>query len=181
MLTCEIVIAAALIAAPKDAVVPDGAWLHAIRPALCAVAVNAELLDPREQAFLLTADVSGDLEMLRTRHETIAPMPHLYECDRFQPRTQINDLLAVNRSYRNSLLERLSIDAIHADVIRDAILETDQLYRVWDTLRDARCDYYYTTVRRQALGLLRESIGQESFYLGRMPPHVPVWHIPLEK
>jgi hypothetical protein len=46
-------------------------------------------------------------------------------------------------------------------------------------LRDARCDYYYVAYRRQALQQLREAIGPQAFYSGRMPPHVPLWRIAI--
>jgi hypothetical protein len=56
-----------------------------------------------------------------------------------------------------------------------ALQETDRLYQVWDAVRDARCDYYYVTVRRQALKRLRELIGDEAYYSASFPPCVPFW------
>jgi hypothetical protein len=53
--------------------------------------------------------------------------------------------------------------------------EADRLYQVWDTVRDARCDYYYVTVRRQALKRLRDMLGSDAYYSGVLPPHVPLW------
>ncbi len=177
MFTCEIVLAAALLVGPKDVPV-DANWIEVLRPTILTLAVNSEILDPRERAFLLTQDPVGDLAMLQGRNEDFKGLPYLGECSRYPDRKLINDFLALNRSYRNDLNKRLEIDLIHADVIRDAIVDTDQLYQVWDTVRDAQCDYYYVTVRRQALGLLRELIGAEAFYSGRMPPSIPVWHLP---
>ena len=43
------------------------------------------------------------------------------------------------------------------------------------TVRDARSEYYYVTVRRQALVLLRHLAGNHAFYSGQLPPHVPIW------
>ena len=59
--------------------------------------------------------------------------------------------------------------------VRAILQETDQLYQIWDTVRDARCEYYYVTVRRQALKRLREALGDEAYFSGRLPPHVPLW------
>ena len=70
------------------------------------------------------------------------------------------------------------MDLVHGDELRIALNETDHLYQVWDSVRDARCNYYYVTVRRQALKTLREMIGTEAFYRGELPPHVPVWRFP---
>jgi hypothetical protein len=53
--------------------------------------------------------------------------------------------------------------------------ETEHLYQVWDTVRDARCDYYYVTVRRQALKKLRKMLGVDDYYFGKLPPPVPLW------
>ena len=175
MFTCEIVLAAALLTAPKDAPTPV-AWIEILRPTILTLALDSEILDPRERVFL--QDPTGDLEMLRGRNEEFLSYPQLGECNRYPPRKTLNDFLALNRSFRNDLNARLAIDLIHADVIREAIVETDQLYQVWDTVRDAQCEYYYVTVRRQALKLLRDLIGAEAFYTGYLPPSIPVWHLP---
>ena len=183
MFTCEIVLAAALLTAPKDLPVPpnQAGWIDALRPALVTLAIDAEILDPREKAFILTQDPIGDLAMLQGRGEDLSRVPRLAECQRFPERKMINDFLGLNRSYRNDLSARLAIDLVHSEELRTAISETDQLYQAWDTVRDARCDYYYVTVRRQALGLLRDIIGAEAFYNGNMPPNVPVWHFPRSR
>lgn len=180
MLTCEFVLAAVLITAPKDIQLPpnQAEWVESMRPAVVALAIDAEILDPRERTFLLSQDVLGDLAMLQSRNEDLLRAPLLGECARFPDRKLINDFLAVNRSYRNDLNARLGVDLVHMEELRTAIIETDRLYQAWDTIRDARCDYYYVTVRRQSLQLLRDLIGAEAFYSGQMPPNVPVWHFP---
>ena len=60
-------------------------------------------------------------------------------------------------------------------VIGEALAETDRLYKVWDAVRDARCDFYYVTVRRQALKRLREALGDAAYAATDLPPHVPAW------
>jgi hypothetical protein len=87
-------------------------------------------------------------------------------------------MLDFNRDYRNDLTKRLAMDRLNGDALQAAILETDQLHKVWQTLLDARCDYYHTTVRRQSLMQLRDLVGPEAFYSGQLPPHVPVWRFP---
>ena len=42
-------------------------------------------------------------------------------------------------------------------------------------MRDARCEYYYITVRRQALKRLRTMIGAEAYDAAELPPYVPLW------
>jgi hypothetical protein len=67
---------------------------------------------------------------------------------------------------------------MHADELRTIVAETDWLYRIYDALRDARCEYFYVTYRRQALAQLRDLVGMEAYYSGQLPPHVPLWRIP---
>ncbi|MBN9119836.1 MAG: hypothetical protein J0I06_11865 [Planctomycetes bacterium] len=50
-----------------------------------------------------------------------------------------------------------------------------RLYRQWDAVRDAQCDFYYVTVRRAALKKLRDEIGEDEFSTGHMPHYVPDW------
>jgi len=180
MLTCEILVAAVLLTSPKEPALSadHNGWLEALRPALLTLAMDAEVLDPREKGFVLGHDVAGDLAMLQGRFQELARAPQVGEGQRFPDRKVINESLALNRAYRNQLSARLAIDLVYSEELRAAIADTDQLYQIWDTVRDARCEYYYVTVRRQALQLLRDLIGAEAFNSGQMPPHVPVWHFP---
>jgi hypothetical protein len=55
------------------------------------------------------------------------------------------------------------------------------VYRVWDHLRDARCEYYYVTVRRAALEKLRADLGDADFVAGVMPePVLLSWFTPVD-
>ncbi len=165
----DIILTAVLLSSPSSQC--EAAWVTVLRPSVLAVAINAELIDPRERDHV-------DIDLIRSRQDELANAPIILEGQRFPDRKLINELLALNRSCRNYLTARMEIDSIHIEELRDAICETDQLYNVWDNLRDAQCDYYYVSVRRQALRTLRTLIGDEAFYTGQMPPHVPVWHFP---
>ena len=70
---------------------------------------------------------------------------------------------------------RQVMEADRADTIREAVRETDRLYAVWDAVRDSRCEFYYVTVRRQALKKLQEMVGPEAYAAGDLPPYVPEW------
>jgi hypothetical protein len=94
---------------------------------------------------------------------------------RFPDRGLINELLSFNRAYRQHLDSRQALDLTCWWELHEALQEADRLYQIWDTVRDARCDYYYVTVRRQALKKLREAVGPQAYYAGCLPPHVPVW------
>src|SRR5262249_38762752 len=109
------------------------------------------------------------------RHRDLADAPALHDGLRFPDPETVNQLLSFNRAYRQHLSVRQPVELIRWGELRTALLETDQLHQLWDTVRDARCDYYYVTVRRQALKTLRTMLGDEAYYFGRLPPPVPVW------
>ena len=180
MFSCECVLAAVLLTSPTEMPLAphQAAWVETVRPVVLTLAIDAQILDPREKGFVLSSDMIADLTMLQGRYRDLASAPYLDEGQRFPDRKLINDLLAMNRAFRNQLSSRLSVDLVHAEELRSAIIQTDQLYQVWDTVRDGRCDYYYVTVRRQAFALLRDLVGPESFYNGQLPPHLPVWLFP---
>jgi hypothetical protein len=182
MFAYEYVMAAALLTAPEGCLprsqVPP--LYDALRPALQELAIRWEIMDPREKRYVMarSEDFHGDLKLLRRRYRRLVEAPRLAECLRFPDRATVNELLAFNRTYRQYLTARQPVDLVHAEELREALNETDQLYQIWDAVRDARCNYYYVTVRRQALKQLRCLLGAQAFYGSRLPPHVPVWRFP---
>jgi len=175
----EYLLAVALLTGAPDAPEAVGApELYAkVRPVLQQVAIQWEILDPREVRYVLVHDEDffNDLNLLRRRYQELAGAPALNDCWRFPDRNTINELLSLNRNYRQRMDLRQPLELSRSGELRAAVQETDQLYQVWDTLRDARCEYYYVTVRRQALKKLRESIGDERYFTGTLPPCVPLW------
>lgn len=143
-----------------------------LRALIAEACVGAELLDPREVRYVLVRpeDIDSDLAMLHRRLANLQGAPYSAEAERFPERTVVNDFLAFNRSYRLHILTGLGTQAEG-----EALREIDQLYDIWDTVRDARCEYYYVTVRRQALLRLRDLVGAEAFATGQLPPYVPLW------
>jgi hypothetical protein len=183
MSTFTYLFAFALMATPPEKLdLPEAARLHQpLAPVMRAMVLHWELLDAREVGYVLAQadDFAENLKLLQGRFQELAAAPALAECIRFPSRDMAGDLLAFNRSYRDSLTSRLALDMIHAEELRAALAEADQLYRIWELVRDARCEYYYITYRRQALQQLRDLVGAEAFYSGQLPPHVPLWRIPV--
>jgi hypothetical protein len=169
----------AMLTAPVDAPMPAGAGerLDRLRPKLQKLAVRWEILDPREVRYILARpdDFVSDLNLVRRRYQALADAPALSDCQRFPDRDAVNELLSFNRAYRQHLGLRQPMELSRWWELRTALQETDHLYQVWDNVRDARCEYYYVTVRRQALKKLREMIGEDAYYNGQMPPSVPIW------
>jgi hypothetical protein len=141
------------------------------------VALFWELLDPREADYFLAkpADFDQDLQLLRRRYRDLADAPLASDALRFPGREAACELLTFNRAYYQALKERREALGTAAGELDRAIEEVEQLYRLWDLVRDARSECYYVSVRRQALLALRQALGPEDYYRGAMPPHVPVW------
>ncbi|HEX5269656.1 MAG TPA: hypothetical protein VFW33_04170 [Gemmataceae bacterium] len=178
MFTFDYLLAAALLAAPADRDLALSPELFAtVGPAAQQLALKWEILDPREVRYVLARpeDFAADLKLLQRRYHELANAPPVADCLRFPDRATVSDLLAFNRAYRQQMDARQAVELVHWWEYREAVQEADKLYQVWDNVRDARCDYYYVTVRRHALQKLREAIGPEAYYAGCLPPHVPVW------
>ncbi len=171
--------AAALLAQSPDLAVPapGAATFESLRQPLQTVAADWEVLDPREARYVLARieDFPSDLSLLRRRQRELADAPPVRDADRFPDRAVINDLLTFNRSYRQHLDDGQALETSRWWEARTALQETDHLYYIWDTARDARCEYYYVTVRRQALKRLRDMVGEDAYSAARLPPHVPLW------
>ncbi|HEX4609561.1 MAG TPA: hypothetical protein VH092_15285 [Urbifossiella sp.] len=179
MAAYDLILATALLAAPPGT--PEGSptpdrW-PAIQEALHKTAIQLEILDERETRYVLARaeDYETDLDLLRRRYQELRDAPRLSDADRFPARDAVNQMIQFNRTYRHFLEGRQTWEADRADVIGVALAETDRLYKVWDAVRDARCEFYYVTVRRQALKRLRESVGETAYGAVELPPHVPAW------
>jgi hypothetical protein len=182
MIPLDYILAVALLTAPPE--LTEGSELQATpevygaaRSALQELAVQWEVLDPREVRYVLARpeDFASDLKLLRRRYQELVDAPPLHDCHRFPDRGTVSDLLSFNRAYRQHLDNRQTVELVRFWELREALQEADRLYQIWDTVRDARCDYYYVTVRRQALKRLRDMVGSEAYYTSNLPPHVPVW------
>jgi hypothetical protein len=185
MFQLDSILALALLMAPADAT-QDAKKLEAYqwtRPALQALAVQLEILDLREVRYILarSEDFVSDLNLLQRRYKELAQAPPLGDSLRFPDRESVNEMLSFNRAYRQHIDVRQSVDRAHWWEHQATLQETEQLYQIWDTVRDARCEYYYVTVRRQALKRLKELLGDADYYSGQLPPYVPVWRFRVMK
>lgn len=155
---------------------PEARWAS-LREAIHQVAVEWEILDPRETRYVMTRpeDFSCDLNMLRRRYQELADAPRVADGYRFPDRNTVNELVRFNRAFRKHLDNRQQLETDRAETLRAVMWETDRLYQVWDAVRDARCEFYYVTVRRNALKKLKEMLGEEDYRAGQLPPNVPTW------
>jgi hypothetical protein len=179
MTGADLILAAILLTTPPGTPepCPPAARFPALRDAVHHLAVEWEILDPRETRYVLARpeDFCVDLNMLRRRYRELSDAPRVSDSFRFPERPAVNELVRFNRAFRKHIDQRQQLETDRADTLRTVIHETDRLYAVWDAVRDARCEFYYITVRRQALKKLKDLLGEDSYAAGRLPPNVPTW------
>lgn len=179
MIPLDTLLAVALLTSPTEAHLNPGSLQHlaSTRQSVQTLAIEWEVLDPREVKFVLSRceDFEGDVKLLHRRWHDLAGAPTLADSMRFPDRAMVNDLLSFNRGYRQLIDQRQTLDPALWWELQEILGEVDRLYQVYDLVRDARCEYYYVTVRRQALKKLREQLGVPAYNDGALPPHVPLW------
>jgi hypothetical protein len=179
MFTSDYLLAVFLLTSPPGSAESGihPALFEYLRQPLQEIAIQCEILDSRETRYVLAKpeDFLVDLNLLRRRYHDLSGAPPASDGYRFPDRGTINELLTFNRAYRRQIDNRQPLELVNWWELRLALQETDRLYQIWDTVRDARCECYYITVRRQALKRLLELVGEEAYDSGNLPPCVPLW------
>jgi hypothetical protein len=149
----------------------------ALRESVHKIAIDMEILDNRETSYIFAkrSDFDADLNLLRRRYQDFKDAPRLEESNRLPERKIVNDLVQFNRAYRKCLAEKHELEQDRGEIYETVMIETDRLYKVWDAVRDARCEFYYVTVRRQALIRLKDMLGDDDYAKTNLPPNVPTW------
>jgi hypothetical protein len=179
MIMNELMLATMLLNTPPgipETPPPIERW-PAIKQAIQTVAFEAEILDKSEKNYILAElrDFTLDLDILRKRVVELSDAPRAIDANRFPDRRVSGELIQFNRAFRQNLVKRRAANTHLYDEYNDAISETDRLYHIWDAIRDARCDYYHVTVRRQSLKKLKQLLGDEDYFQAKLPPNVPTW------
>ena len=156
---------------------PVAAKWPAVQMAVQQLAIEWEILDPRETRYILAKpeEFGIDVNLLRRRYQELKDVPRLTDSERLPDRHAAGDLIQFNRAFRKTLDTRSKLETDRADDWLEVIRETDRLYAVWDAVRDAKCDFYYVTVRRHAMRKLKDLIGDEAWETASLPPGVPTW------
>lgn len=144
-----------------------------------AVALSMEWIDPREKRYVLahSCDFEPDVQLLRRRAMEMGNAPPITDAWAFPSRELACHQLGLNREYHRKLTQQR--DAVGDYPGLDELLtETDRRYKIWDAVRDAQSEFYYLTVRRSALALLRQMLGDGSYHQAELPPPVPGWLSP---
>ncbi len=179
MTPSDLLLAAMLLSAPfgTPEQQPSAERWPSIQNALHEKAIEWELLDPREIRYVLAKieDFQEDLDFIRKRRAELLEAPLIGASNQLPDRRVVNDYIQFNRAYKKHLETRMLWEADRAHMIREALTENERLYKIWDSIREAKSDFHYITVRRQALKKLRESMGTEQFDSGVLPEYVPEW------
>jgi hypothetical protein len=168
------------VGSPEEA--PDPARWAMVQGSVQKLAIEWEILDPRETRYILAKpeEFGIDVNLLRRRYQELKDVPHLSDANRLPDRHTAADLLQFNRGFRKTLDSRKLLETDRSDEWLTVIRETDRLYQVWDAVRDARCDFYYVTVRRHALRKLKDMLGDDDWHTATLPPAVPTWRFAEE-
>ena len=167
---------ALLTASPTEPVpaISAASWPE-LQANLRLLATQWQIFDPREDRLLRADDLAQDLPVLRKRRNELIDAPNVHDSFRFPALPLAVECLSFNRAFRRTLERRLPLECDRTYEIKQVLRETDELYKVWDAVRDSQCQIYFISVRRQALKNLRNMIGPEAYYTGQLPPHVPLW------
>lgn len=173
------VFALIMILSPVDAEIPgiSAEGLAQVQLSLITTALQLQIIDPYEVPYFFMdwSDFRADLIQLRGRYHDLRTAPLIEEALRFPDSKTLADWLYFNRSYRRELETRQLFDQLHWGDYQTVLEETDRLHAIWDWVRVARNDDGYIPLRRRALERLRELLGPEDYYNGRLPPIVPTW------
>jgi hypothetical protein len=140
------------------------------------LALDWELLDPLEKRYVLTnpVDFERDVKSIQVRYEKLHDAPFIVDANRFGTRDLAFEAKTFNVAYISQIQHNLAI-SYDKEYWRQSLEETRHLYKVWDLVYDSHCKHYYVTVRREALKNLRDAIGEDAYYSGKLPPPVPLW------
>jgi hypothetical protein len=180
MFGIEWLLAAFLLQGSDLAALPDqdpvAKWFPFVNKALQQTALSWEILDQRELRYVLVRqdEFLVDVRMLQRRQRDLYDAPPIQDAQRLPDKGMVNEFLQFNRAYRQHLDSCLLLYPNSAS-LKAAREEVEQLYLIWDAVRDARCDYYHIHIRRQALKKLRDILGNDDYQQTNLPPHVPVW------
>jgi hypothetical protein len=165
-----------------DATPEPGKW-GIVQSSVQELAIEWEILDRRETKYILAKpeEFAIDINLLRRRYQELKDVPRLSEAMRLPDRQTANEQIQFNRAFRKTLETRRQFEIDRSDEWLMVIRETDKLYQVWDAVRDARCEFYYVTVRRHALRKLKETMDDDAWVRAELPPSVPTWHFNEER
>lgn len=125
-------------------------------------AIEAQLVDVREEGYV-------DYGTIYIRVVNMHGLPRLEEANRFPP---LEELEECRQEYRrlaeyceHGARERLH----HWETYSEIRKKAERNVTLYQTLGDSKRAYYYVSIRREALGIARELMGEGAFNKGGVP------------
>lgn len=143
------------------------------------ISLEMELMDAKEIKYVFSKneEFNYDIKLIQKRYSELKDSPMTWDSKRFPGKEECTEILAFNRRFRTFVEQKIdfTIDAHEKLFLGEVLLEIDELYNLWDMIKDTNCEYYYVTTRRNMLKKLKEKLGDVDFYDGALPPAVPLW------
>ena len=139
------------------------------------VAVLAEQLDLLDKG--VSDNETPELETLQKWWQELKDAPYADDAKRFPGWQVARSNCDWNRMYYSHLDALLPIyysNIGKSEDIRAAKRQLDYLYKVWKAVEQSNLGYMPIRSRREALQELRSLIGEEAYYSGKLPSHVPL-------
>lgn len=135
--------------------------------------VKAEILDQREKNWYLVSnrDLLADTSFIMRRVVALRDHPLTSDLVIFHE-TNANHGVELCEAYRSHLASKITI---YTDWISAAKTESNQILDVYSKLKEASDLSRYILQRRIALSNLRDILGNEDYYAGRIPSPAPIW------
>mgnify|MGYP001619481123 CR=1 FL=1 len=155
--------------------VPESQWA-VVTQSILIYMVRNEFLDHREMShyFYSKKDFASDLDVMRRRREEFKDAPPLSDAIMLPPRNYAIELIQMNRSFAKHVEALSNWELDRSEFYNEVLSETNKLYKPWDYVRDAGCEFYYVTVRRDALRKLKTFLGEEAYAAKKMPHYLPL-------
>lgn len=121
--------------------------------------------------------MSSDLDVLRRRVESCRHLPRLEELRLFvnTPQPEARALVDFSEAHIAYLEMFIRLHPGNSSAAQRHLNEAYELYRIWSHLLNSRLEFFSVVDRRTYLLKLKQALGDEMYYSGRMPPHVPLW------
>jgi hypothetical protein len=144
------------------------------RDGLRKLTIQYELLDQRESVFVTDSYLESDFKLIMQRYVKLYDAPLICDCAKFQ-NDDITNIIDFNRKYCSFVSNQKRILGENTIWFDDTIKETNELFIIWDLVRDINCPYYNITIKRDSLKKLKIKLGDDAYYNGALPPCVPIW------
>lgn len=152
---------------PVSSQAPPEAW-----QALKNISLDMEVVGPHER---WVSDFRSEMRYVRSHVRGLCEAPTINDCAGLPSADTAAECCRFSEQYQAHLQTQQLMMPHKSEEISQALDEARRLHRVWCTVRRAGNSEESWVSRRRALEQLRETLGTEAYYTGKLPPCVPVW------